>query len=99
MNLGKLEERENLREAWPNEALDFTPWLARDENIAILSDAIGMDIAINETESPVGDFSADILATEAGTDRKIIIENQLKDTDHEHLGKLITYASASPPTL
>lgn len=93
MNLGKLEEIENLREVWPNEALDFTPWLAQSENIVILSDAIGMDISVEETESPVGDFSADILATETGSGRKIIIENQLKDTDHEHLGKLITYAS------
>ena len=52
-----------------------------------------LDITVDETESSVGDFNVDIYASETGTDRKIIIENQLEDTDHDHLGKLITYAS------
>lgn len=91
--LGKLEEITDLREVWPHEALDFTPWLAEEENLALLCDAVGLDITVNETESSVGDFSVDIFASEMGTDRKIIIENQLEDTDHDHLGKLITYAS------
>lgn len=91
--LSKLEEIEDLRTIWPHEAQDFTPWLAKEENIEILSDAIGIDISINETESSVGDFSLDVLASEVGTDKKIIIENQLEDTNHDHLGKLITYAS------
>jgi hypothetical protein len=64
-----------------------------EDNIALLSDAVGLDISVNESESSVGDFSVDIFATETGTDRKIIIENQLEDTNHDHLGKLITYAS------
>ncbi len=92
-NLGKLEEIRDLRSVWPHEALDFTPWLAEDEHMAILGAALGMEIAADETESAVGDFSVDIMAAEAGTGRKIIIENQLEDTDHDHLGKLITYAS------
>ena len=91
--LSKLEEIEDLRTVWPHEAQDFTPWLAKEEIIEILSDAIGIDISINETESSVGDFSLDVLASEVGTDKKIIIENQLEDTNHDHLGKLITYAS------
>ena len=61
--------------------------------MALLSDAIGIDITVDETESDVGDFSVDIFASETGTGRKIIIENQLEDTNHDHLGKLITYAS------
>ena len=93
INLGTLEEIKDLRKVWPHEALDFTPWLAEEENIAILSDAIGIDITVDDTESPVGDFNVDIYAVETGTDRKIIIENQLEDTNHDHLGKLITYAS------
>lgn len=93
INLKKLEEIKDLRKVWPHEALDFTPWLAQDENIALLSEAIGIDITVDETESDVGDFNVDILATETGTGRKIIIENQLEDTNHDHLGKLITYAS------
>ena len=91
--LGRLEEIKDLRKIWPHEASDFTPWLSQDDNIALLADAVGLDITVDETESSVGDFNVDIFATETGTDRKIIIENQLEDTNHDHLGKLITYAS------
>lgn len=93
INLGKLKEIKDLREVWLHEALDFTPWLAEDENLALLADTVGLEITLDETESSVGDFNVDIYATETGTDRKIIIENQLEDTNHDHLGKLITYAS------
>ena len=93
VNLSKLEEIKDLRTVWPHEALDFTPWLSQDDNIALLADAVGLDITVDETESSVGDFNVDIFASETGTDRKIIIENQLEDTNHDHLGKLITYAS------
>ena len=93
INLGKLKEIKDLRKVWPHEALDFTPWLAEEDNLALLADAVGLEITIDETESSVGDFNVDIYATETGTDRKIIIENQLEDTNHDHLGKLITYAS------
>ncbi len=93
VNLRRLEEIKDLRTVWPHEALDFTPWLSQDDNIALLADAVGLDITVDETESSVGDFNVDIFASETGTDRKIIIENQLEDTNHDHLGKLITYAS------
>lgn len=93
INLSKLEEIKELRTVWPYEALDFTPWLSQDDNITLLADAIGIDITVDETESSVGDFNVDIFASETGTNRKIIIENQLEDTNHDHLGKLITYAS------
>lgn len=91
INLGTLKEITDLRSIWPHEALNFTPWVA--ENVDLLADAVGLDITVDETESSVGDFNVDIYASETGTDRKIIIENQLEDTDHDHLGKLITYAS------
>lgn len=91
--LSKLENITNLRSVWKKEAIDFTPWLADEDNIGILSEAIGIDISVNETESPVGDFNVDIFGTEVSTNRKIIIENQLDETNHDHLGKLITYAS------
>lgn len=93
INLSKLEEISDLRKVWPHEAQDFTPWLASEDNIGSLSDAIGIDIAIDEEESPVGDFNVDIFAREVDTGRRIIIENQLESTNHDHLGKLITYAS------
>ncbi|MBQ9371825.1 MAG: DUF4268 domain-containing protein [Thermoguttaceae bacterium] len=93
VNLSRLEEIKDLREVWPHEALDFTPWLAKEENVALLADAVGIDVTVEETESSVGDFNVDILAFETGKERRIIIENQLEDTDHDHLGKLITYAA------
>jgi len=92
MNLGKLEQV-NLRDYWKHEALDFTNWLAREENLNLLSEEIGIDIVLKETEASVGKFNVDILAIEDNSDRLIVIENQLEQTDHDHLGKIITYAS------
>lgn len=93
MKLGKLEQVTDLRSIWKHEAKDFTPWLAKEENMEILSEAVGIDIVVEEQESNVGDFSVDLFATEEGTGRRIIIENQLEETNHDHLGKIITYAS------
>ena len=89
--LGKLKKID-LREAWKHEALDFTQWLAKDENLALLNEEIGVDINLIETEANVGSFNVDILA-EDSNGRKIVIENQLESTNHDHLGKIITYAS------
>jgi hypothetical protein len=91
-NLSRLKKVE-LREAWRHEAMDFTNWLAKEENLTLLGDEIGFDIQLTQTEAAVGSFSVDILAEEANTGNKIIIENQLEMTDHDHLGKIITYAS------
>jgi hypothetical protein len=91
-NLGKLKKID-LRTGWKHEALDFTRWLAEEENLALLSDEVGFDIKLIQTEAGVGDFSVDILAQEENTENKIIIENQLEKTNHDHLGKAITYAS------
>lgn len=92
ISLGKME-RVALRDVWPNEATDFTKWLAKEENLAMLGEATGIDLELVETESPVGSFSADIYAKESGTGRRAIVENQLEDTNHDHLGKIITYAA------
>lgn len=91
-NLAKLR-KVDLRDVWEHEALDFTNWLAEEENLDALSEEIGVDIKLIKTEANVGKFSVDILAEEEASDRKIIIENQLEDTNHDHLGKIITYAS------
>lgn len=92
MSLGKLKKVE-LREGWRHEATDFTQWLAKEENLALLSNEIGFDIKLIQTEAKVGSFNVDILGEEENTGNKIIIENQLEITDHDHLGKIITYAS------
>lgn len=92
MELSRLTKVQ-LREAWPHEASDFTSWLAEEENLQLLSDEIGIDISLLETEASVGRYYVDILAEEETTGRKIVIENQLEATNHDHLGKLITYAS------
>ena len=91
-SIGKLQ-RVELRDVWPHEEYDFSAWLAEDENLEFLSDSIGIDISLIEKESKIGGYSADIYAEEEGTGKKIIIENQLEDTNHDHLGKIITYAS------
>ena len=91
-NLGKFE-KVDLREYWVDEAKDFTPWLSKDENIEILSEVIGIDIEIEGKEVFVGSFKADLVGRDISNNRKIIIENQLEKTNHDHLGKLITYAS------
>ena len=92
-NLGKLEQV-NVREIWQNEARHFTPWLAEEENIQRLGDALGLELEVENTEVSVGPYSADILAKDIGNGKYIVIENQLGKTDHDHLGKAITYASA-----
>ncbi len=91
--LGKMTEVTDLRTIWKDEANNFTPWLAKEDNIALLGDKLGIEIEVEEIESPVGPFSVDIFAREAGTGRKIIIENQLEDTNHTHLGQIVTYAA------
>lgn len=90
-SLARLE-RVNLREAWKHEAGDFTPWLAQDENLQMLAEALGLpELELVATEHPVGDFKVDILCSDdAG---EVIIENQLEKTNHTHLGQIITYAA------
>ena len=88
-----MKRIDDLRSIWPHEEQDFSKWLAQKENLEQLSDAIEIDLELEETESPVGSFSVDIYARESGSSRGIIIENQLEDTDHDHLGKIITYAA------
>jgi hypothetical protein len=88
--LGEIKKVQ-LRKIWKNEAYDFTPWLS--ENIEQIGEAIGIELEFEDKEVSVGPYSADILAKDAGTDKFVVIENQLEKTNHDHLGKCITYAS------
>ena len=92
MKLGNLKKTD-LREIWPHEARDFTNWVSQPENISILSEELGININVLQTEAEVGRFNVDILAEEEETEQKVVIENQLENTDHTHLGQIITYAS------
>jgi Domain of unknown function (DUF4268) len=92
LQLGRLE-RHDLRNVWANEAGDFTPWLARAENLAMLGEALGMELELEAQEKTVGPFRADILCRDIRDDHWVLIENQLERTDHGHLGQLLTYAS------
>ena len=78
-----------LRKAWPNEARDFTPWLA--ENIGQLSEVLGLDLEPPEMEVSVEQFSADIVTTDVKSGDRVLIENQLEYSDHTHLGQIMTY--------
>lgn len=90
--IGRLV-RVELREVWKHEAQDFTQWLVDPENLELLSDAIGIELADPHAEVGVGPYRVDILARDAMSDRAVVIENQMESTDHKHLGQLITYAA------
>lgn len=90
--LGRLE-RVALRNIWTTEAQDFTPWLAQEANLAVLSETLNMDLETAGQEESVGPFRADILCRDTLDDSWVLIENQLERTDHTHLGQLLTYAA------
>ena len=91
VSLGRLE-KVDLRKYFKNEAKDFTPWLAEEENLQLLGETLGIDIELEDTEVRIGKFSADIVGIDRSSNRNIIIENQLEKTNHDHLGKIITYS-------
>lgn len=92
MKLGKLQEVD-IRAVWPHEQYDFSKWLAEEENIRELGDTLNLSLTDVETEKFVGNYRCDILCKDEITGKMVLIENQLEPTNHDHLGKIITYAS------
>ena len=85
-----------IRKVWQDEARDLTPWLAG--NIEALSEALGIDLELEGTEVRVGPFSADLVLRNANTGKRVVVENMMTNTDHDHLGKVITYAAGLEAT-
>lgn len=88
--IGKID-RVPLRDVWKHEAIDFTRWL--EENIEVLNDILDLNLTTAEREKDAGDFSVDLVA-EDDKGNTVVIENQLEKSNHDHLGKLITYLTA-----
>jgi hypothetical protein len=84
--IGRIQ-RVNLRSLWRHEALDFTAWL--EANLDVLNEATGLSLGDVGRERPVGSFSVDLVADDK--EGVVVIENQLEKSDHDHLGKLLTY--------
>jgi hypothetical protein len=90
--LGRLEEV-NIRELWAHEQYNFSNWLSKEENIELLNEAVGLTLTDIDKEVYVGSYRCDLVAIDETTGIKVIIENQMEATNHDHLGKIITYAS------
>ena len=90
--IGRLIEVD-VRELWKHEQYDFSNWLAKDSNIEYLNEILGLTLIEVDKEINVGPYRCDIVATDETSGLKVIIENQLESTNHDHLGKIITYAS------
>ncbi len=90
--LGALE-RVNPRDYWEREDVDFTQWLAEEANMELLADTLGLELEVESVETNVGSFRADIICRNVGEQSLVVIENQLERADHDHLGKLFTYAA------
>ena len=92
MNIGKLKEVD-IRNLWKHEQYDFSEWLSQSENIKLLDDILGLTLTDITKEAYVGSYRCDIFAKDESSGIKVIIENQLEASNHDHLGKIITYAS------
>lgn len=90
--LGRLEEV-NVRELWSHEQYDFSNWLANEENIDLLNEVLGLTLVDIEKEVFVGAYRCDLVAKDEASGQDVIIENQLETSNHDHLGKIVTYAS------
>lgn len=92
MRLGKIKEVD-IRSVWAHEQYDFSKWLAEEDNIRELGETLNLSLTDVNTEQFVGSYRCDIICKDELTGKTVLIENQLEQTNHDHLGKIITYAS------
>ena len=92
MKIGKLTSVD-VRELWKHEQYDFSEWLSKEENIDYLNDILGLTLVDIKKEVLVGSYRCDLVAKDETSNTKIVIEDQLESSNHDHLGKIITYAS------
>src|SRR3712207_3689875 len=92
LELGRLEEID-IRTLWAHEQYDFSEWISQEDNIELLNETIGLTLTEIQKEVAVGAYRCDLVAVDETTGIKVIVENQLDSTNHDHLGKIITYAS------
>jgi len=90
--LGKVDWLD-IRAVWPNEATSFTPWLL--DNADVLGDTLGLEIQLEEAEHSVGGFSLDLIGRDLTHEARLIVENQIEQSDHGHLGQLLTYTAGT----
>ena len=91
---GRLEKVE-IREHWTDEARDFTPWMVNGGGLEILAETLGLKLEDAKKEISVGPFRADILCQDTADDSNVVIENQYEISNHDHIGKLLTYSADS----
>lgn len=89
-SIGRIESVD-IRVAWRHEAHGFTRWLF--DNLDVLGDAIGIELTGTRREAPTTSFNLDVLAEDADGNT-IVIENQFGNSDHDHLGKVLTYLAS-----
>lgn len=92
VKLGKIKKLD-VRKVWKHEQYDFSKWLSEEDNINELGEKLGLSLVDVETEKNVGNYRCDIICKDEITGKTVLIENQLEPTNHDHLGKIITYAS------
>jgi hypothetical protein len=93
VRLAKLVRVESIREVWPHERYDFSAWLL--ENSEYLAEVLAIELELERSEEPVGDFSLDLIGRDLTNGAALMVENQLETTDHSHLGQVLLYAAGT----
>lgn len=83
-----------LSQLWPNEALDFTPWLKKHHIIEdIYFHIFKKDIRFFSQEHKIGNYRMDLVYRETDTPKALIVENQYGVSDTKHLGQILVYST------